>query len=70
MEKNREIRLEKILHGGDYNPEQWLDSPEILERDLELFLKADIMPRIHITEPTRQAVITYSVSCPKKKNPL
>lgn len=42
MEKNREIRLEKILHGGDYNPEQWLDSPEILERDLELFLKADI----------------------------
>ena len=22
----------KLLHGGDYNPEQWLDRPEILKR--------------------------------------
>lgn len=20
-----------ILHGGDYNPDQWLDCPEVLE---------------------------------------
>lgn len=42
MEKGAKMRFEKILHGGDYNPEQWLDSPDILERDLELFLKAGI----------------------------
>ncbi|MGC6176448.1 beta-galactosidase [Lacrimispora sp. 38-1] len=42
MNKNLTMRQGKILHGGDYNPEQWLDSPDILERDLELFLKAGI----------------------------
>ncbi|GAF64480.1 beta-galactosidase [Bacillus sp. TS-2] len=25
-----------MLHGGDYNPDQWLDYPEILEKDIEL----------------------------------
>ena len=25
-----------LLHGGDYNPEQWLDCPEILEEDIRL----------------------------------
>ncbi|MDD6735144.1 MAG: beta-galactosidase, partial [Clostridiales bacterium] len=29
-----------FLHGGDYNPEQWLDYPEILEKDIELMKKA------------------------------
>ncbi len=42
MNKNIVMPQGKILHGGDYNPEQWLDSPDILERDLELFLKAGI----------------------------
>ena len=23
-----------IMHGGDYNPEQWLDRPDILEQDM------------------------------------
>ncbi len=23
-----------FLHGGDYNPEQWLDRPDILEEDI------------------------------------
>ena len=32
----------KLLHGGDYNPEQWLDSPEILKKDIEYFKKAKI----------------------------
>ena len=31
-----------FLHGGDYNPEQWLDSPEILEKDIEYMKKANI----------------------------
>lgn len=25
-----------ILHGGDYNPDQWLDQPEILSEDMRL----------------------------------
>ena len=29
-----------FLHGADYNPDQWLDYPEIFERDLELMKKA------------------------------
>ena len=24
----------RLLHGGDYNPEQWLERPEILEEDI------------------------------------
>lgn len=31
-----------FLHGGDYNPEQWLNMPEILEKDLDAFRKAGI----------------------------
>ena len=31
-----------LLHGGDYNPEQWLDHPEILNKDIEYFKKAHI----------------------------
>lgn len=34
-------KLKKIWHGGDYNPDQWLDSPEILQKDIELMKKAD-----------------------------
>ena len=31
-----------VLHGGDYNPEQWLEYPEILEQDIVLMKKANI----------------------------
>lgn len=31
-----------LLHGGDYNPDQWLDYPEILEEDIELMKKAHV----------------------------
>ncbi len=30
----------KIYHGADYNPEQWLEYPEILEKDIELMKQA------------------------------
>ena len=33
-------RFPKMLHGGDYNPDQWLDCPEILEEDIRLMKKA------------------------------
>ena len=36
------INFGKLLHGGDYNPEQWLEYPEILEQDLAYFKKAKI----------------------------
>lgn len=32
--------INKFLHGADYNPEQWLDYPEIFEKDVELMRKA------------------------------
>jgi beta-galactosidase len=41
MEKN--ILFPKIgglLHGGDYNPEQWLNRPDILKKDIEMMKKA------------------------------
>lgn len=31
-----------ILHGGDYNPDQWLHSPEILDEDMRLMRMAGI----------------------------
>ncbi len=30
----------KILHGGDYNPDQWLHVPGVIDRDFELMGKA------------------------------
>lgn len=29
----------QLLHGGDYNPEQWLDRPDILAQDIALMKK-------------------------------
>ncbi|WP_312087040.1 beta-galactosidase, partial [Exiguobacterium sp.] len=26
----------RMLHGGDYNPDQWLDVPHVLRQDIEL----------------------------------
>lgn len=40
--RGKEVNFGKLLHGGDYNPEQWLDYPEILEQDLAYFKKARI----------------------------
>lgn len=35
-------QLNGMLHGGDYNPDQWLDRPDILEQDIEALKKAKI----------------------------
>ena len=32
----------QLLHGGDYNPEQWLDRPDILAQDIALMKKARV----------------------------
>ncbi len=31
--------VSRILHGGDYNPDQWLETPEIIDRDFEFMEK-------------------------------
>lgn len=36
------MKPEKILYGGDYNPEQWLDEPDILEQDIQMMKEAHI----------------------------
>lgn len=43
MEKN--ILFPKVggfVHGGDYNPEQWLDRPDILAEDIRMMKKAGV----------------------------
>lgn len=35
-------RMNQIIHGGDYNPEQWLDRPDILKKDIEYMKEAGI----------------------------
>jgi beta-galactosidase len=32
----------QMLHGGDYNPEQWLESPAVLEEDMRLMKLAGV----------------------------
>jgi len=38
----QKMNQEQILYGGDYNPEQWLHTPEILEQDIILMKEAKI----------------------------
>lgn len=35
-------KFKHILHGGDYNPDQWLNVPGILDKDFAMFDKAGI----------------------------
>ena len=35
-------RFPAFLHGGDYNPDQWLDHPDILRQDMEYMKKAHV----------------------------
>lgn len=37
-----QVRYDHFLHGGDYNPEQWLDRPDILRTDIAYLKKAHI----------------------------
>ncbi|MCQ2482805.1 MAG: beta-galactosidase [Clostridia bacterium] len=35
-------KINGLIHGGDYNPEQWLDEPDILKKDIEYMKEAGI----------------------------
>ena len=48
-----------FIYGGDYNPEQWLAMPEILEQDIEYMKEA------HINEVTL-GVFSWSVLEPEE----
>ena len=32
----------RLLHGGDYNPDQWLEYPEVFEEDVKLMKEARV----------------------------
>ena len=49
-----------LIHGGDYNPEQWLDRPDILEEDLRLMKKAGI-------NSASVGIFSWSVLEPKER---
>lgn len=34
--------MKQLLYGGDYNPDQWLDRPDILKEDIRLMKKAGV----------------------------
>ena len=36
------LKLTKPAHGGDYNPDQWLNYPEVLQQDIELMKRAHV----------------------------
>jgi len=35
-------KIDGFVHGGDYNPDQWLNYPEVLKQDIELMKKAHV----------------------------
>jgi len=35
-------KIPHLLHGGDYNPEQWMDTPEVWEEDVRLMRSAGV----------------------------
>ena len=37
-----EFKTDVLLHGGDYNPDQWLDRPDILAEDIRLMKEAHV----------------------------
>jgi len=36
------LKIDGFLHGGDYNPDQWLDHPEIIDQDFNYFKEAKL----------------------------
>ena len=36
------VKFDRLCYGGDYNPDQWLECPEILEEDIRLMKKAHV----------------------------
>ena len=52
-----------MLHGADYNPEQWKDYPEVLKEDMRLFKLA------HMNEMTVGVFSWAELEPGRKDNP-
>lgn len=39
---NKILKTDNFIFGGDYNPDQWLHMPEILDKDIEMFKEAGV----------------------------
>ena len=52
MKKYLFDKYRHFLHGGDYNPEQWIDSKRIWDEDMRLFKQAGIRTSVFVsTDP-------------------
>ncbi|WP_318764794.1 beta-galactosidase [Lactiplantibacillus carotarum] len=36
------FKTTRFLHGGDYNPDQWLDQPDVIDQDFDAFQRAKL----------------------------
>ena len=36
------VKFDRLIYGGDYNPDQWLEYPDILAEDFRLMKKAHV----------------------------
>ena len=36
------VKYQQLLHGGDYNPDQWLERPDVIDEDFRLFPLAGV----------------------------
>ncbi len=36
------LKTTEFLHGGDYNPDQWLYQPEVIKQDFKAFKAAKL----------------------------
>ena len=54
-------QIKGFLHGGDYNPEQWLDRPDILKKDIDYMKDAGI-------NTVTMGVFSWSVHEPTEDN--
>ena len=42
LQMTNPIKTTEFLHGGDYNPDQWLDQPGVIKQDFKAFKQAKI----------------------------
>ena len=66
-----ELKTNRFFHGGDYNPEQWVEYPEILEEDIRLMKEAKItMVSVGIFNATKYLWTLRGVPCGNCRSPF
>ena len=59
-----EFKTDVLLHGGDYNPDQWLDRPDILERDAEMLAESGGRSWLRLSKQRSWPTRRNPTSCP------